>query len=257
MDPVQFRLLNVQHPGTVLSHAQGGVTVTPMPESLNGTLKYDSYAVEEVLAEGKKVIGWEKRNAVPGGAPGRFKRGIGVALNQHHAGRVGYHDGEVGFERVTGPLCVASAVAAAGNGAALPAAVRQRCAGGRRRHRRHVDRHLPRLHRVERRRQCRPAFRAARQRNNHATSMFAEVAEILGFTDMKPIRDLGRPDLTPPAPGWNSGLTTQLQAACSAAADKMRQDCCGAATRLKVDAATLTIKDGVIIEEQPGQGPRL
>jgi len=69
MDPVQFRLLNVQHPGTVLSHAQGGVTVIPMPESLNGTLKYDSYAVEEVLAEGMKVIGWENRNAVPGGAP--------------------------------------------------------------------------------------------------------------------------------------------------------------------------------------------
>jgi CO/xanthine dehydrogenase Mo-binding subunit len=99
MDPVKFRLLNVQHPGTVLSHEHGGVTVTPMPESLNGTLKYDSYAVVEILEEGQKVIGWDKRNAKPGGAPGRFKRGIGVALNQHHAGRVGYHDGEVGFGR--------------------------------------------------------------------------------------------------------------------------------------------------------------
>src|SRR6267142_6105303 len=101
MDPVKFRLLNVQHPGTVLTHEHGGVTVVPMPESLNGTLKYDSYAVVEVLEEGQKVIGWDKRNASPGGAPGRFKRGIGVALNQHHAGRVGYHEGEVGFERVT------------------------------------------------------------------------------------------------------------------------------------------------------------
>jgi hypothetical protein len=88
-----------------------------MPESLNGTLKYDSYAVVEVLEEGQKVIGWEKRNASPGGAPGRFKRGIGVALNQHHAGRVGYHDGEVGFERVT--RAAARKVAAAGD---LPAA---------------------------------------------------------------------------------------------------------------------------------------
>src|SRR5206468_9694009 len=55
MDPVTFRLLNVQHPGTVLTHEHGGVTVTPMPESLNGTLKYDSYAVVEVLEEGQKV----------------------------------------------------------------------------------------------------------------------------------------------------------------------------------------------------------
>src|ERR1041384_2359004 len=98
---VKFRRLNVQHPGTVLTHAHGGVTVTPMPESLNGTLKYDSYAVVEVLEEGQKVIGWQNRNATPGGAPGRFKRGIGIALNQHHAGRVGYHDGEVGFKWVT------------------------------------------------------------------------------------------------------------------------------------------------------------
>src|SRR5258705_284132 len=72
-----------------------------MPESLNGTLKYDSYAVVEVLEEGQKVIGWDKRNPVPGSSPGRFKRGFGVALNQHHAGRVGYHEGEIGFERVT------------------------------------------------------------------------------------------------------------------------------------------------------------
>jgi CO/xanthine dehydrogenase Mo-binding subunit len=67
MDPVKFRLLNVQHPGTKVSHAQGGPTVTPMPESVNETLTYDSYAVEEVCAEGTKEIGWEKRNRYLGG----------------------------------------------------------------------------------------------------------------------------------------------------------------------------------------------
>jgi len=99
MDPVKFRLINVQHPGTRVSHAQGGPTVTPMPESLNESLTYDSYAVEEVCAEGQKTIGWEQRNAVPGSSPGRFKRGLGMALSQHHAGRVGYREGEVGFEK--------------------------------------------------------------------------------------------------------------------------------------------------------------
>ena len=33
----------------------------------------------EVLEEGAKAIGWDKRNPKPGGNPGRFKRGIGVA----------------------------------------------------------------------------------------------------------------------------------------------------------------------------------
>ena len=227
MDPVQFRLLNVQHPGTVLSHEQGGVTVTPMPESLNGTLKYDSYAVEEVLAEGKKVIGWEKRNAVPGGTPGRFKRGIGVALNQHHAGRVGYHDGEVGFERVTTGTRRLGGGGTAGTSTDIYHAFVELNAEG------NVVLH----------------FAQPDSGTNHATSMAAEVAEMLGFTDLKRIRVVwGDSDLTPPAPGWNSGLTTQLQGgALMRATDKLRADLLQrAATRLKVDAATLTIKDGVI-----------
>jgi CO/xanthine dehydrogenase Mo-binding subunit len=33
MDPVKFRLLNVQHPGTVLTHEHGGVTVTRCPRA--------------------------------------------------------------------------------------------------------------------------------------------------------------------------------------------------------------------------------
>lgn len=244
MDPIEFRLLNVQKPGTTITHAQGGVTVIPMPESRNGTLTYDSYAVVEILEEGKKVIGWEKRNAKPGVAPGRFKRGIGVALNQHHAGRVGYHDGEVGFKWVTsrrggqggggGGGRFAGGNAAQGGGGGTgggPADVYNGFvilnAEGN-----------VLLH-----------FAQPDSGTNHATSMSAQVAEMLGFTDLKRIRVIwGDSDLTPPAPGWNSGLTTQLQGgALCRATDKLRQDLLQrAAARLKVDAATLTIRDGVI-----------
>jgi CO/xanthine dehydrogenase Mo-binding subunit len=58
----------------------------------------------------------------------------------------------------------------------------------------------------------------------------------------------GDSDLAPSAPGWNSGLTTQLQggALCNAA-DKLRQDLLKRASdALKVDAAKLRIRDGVI-----------
>jgi CO/xanthine dehydrogenase Mo-binding subunit len=253
--------LNVQHPGTVLTHEQGGVTVTPMPESLNGTLKYDSYAVVEVLEEGAKVIGWEKRNAIPGGAPGRFKRGIGVALNQHHAGRVGYHDGEVGFERVTSR----AGRGQGGGGGFQGGGGGARLAGGNAQapnlaggggvagasadvYNAQVDLNAEGnivLH-----------FAQPDSGTNHATSMSAEVAEILGFTDLKHIRVIwGDSDLTPPAPGWNSGLTTQLQGgALCRAADKLRGDLLQrAASALKVDAAKLTIRDGVISsKENPG-----
>jgi len=79
--------------------------------------------------------------------------------------------------------------------------------------------------------------------------MAAQVAEMLGFIDLKHIRVIwGDSDLTPPAPGWNSGLTTQLQGgALCRATDKLRQDLLQrAAARLKVDAAALTIREGVI-----------
>src|SRR5487761_383117 len=101
MDPVKFRLINTPKPGTKIAIGQGGPTITPMPEMENGLLTYDCYAGPEVLEEGAKNIGWERRNPVPRGNPGRFKRGFGVAMNQHHAGRVGYHEGEGGFEWVT------------------------------------------------------------------------------------------------------------------------------------------------------------
>jgi CO/xanthine dehydrogenase Mo-binding subunit len=239
MDPVQFRLLNVQKPGTTLTHEHGGVTVIPMPESKNGTLTYDSYAVVEVLEEGMKAIGWDQRSPKPGASPGRFKRGFGVALNQHHAGRVGYHDGEVGFQWVTKSGRGGGGGGFIGGGGGGGGAA----AGGSANdiYNAHVDLNADGnivLH-----------FAQPDSGTNHATSMSAEVAEILGFMDLRHIRVIwGDSDMTPPAPGWNSGLTTQLQGgALCRAADKMRQDLLQrAATALKVEAATLTIRDGVI-----------
>ncbi len=73
-----------------------------MPETENGFLTTTAYASVEVLEEGAKAIGWDKRNPVPGGNPGRFKRGFGVAMSQHHAGRVGYQEGEPGYDWVRG-----------------------------------------------------------------------------------------------------------------------------------------------------------
>src|SRR4029078_2585868 len=47
---------------------------------------------------------------------------------------------------------------------------------------------------------------------NHGTAMATQVAEILGFTTRDHMRVVwGDSDLAPSAPGWNSGLTTQLQ----------------------------------------------
>ena len=220
MDPVQFRLLNVQKPGTKVSIQSGGPTMVPMPESEKGLLTYDSYASVEILQEGMKAIGWEKRNPTPAGNPGRFKRGFGVAMSQHHAGRLGYHEGEVGFERVVkrgGADVYQSEIELNADGNIL-------------------------LH-----------FAQPDSGTNHGTAIAMEIAEILGFTSLAHMRVIwGDSELAPPAPGWNSGLTTQLQGgALCRAADKLRQDVLKrAADVLKLDAAKLQIRDGVISSKE-------
>ena len=92
-------------------------------------------------------------------------------------------------------------------------------------------------------------FAQSESGTNHATEMAMQVAEILGFTTRERIRVIwGDTELAPASPGWHSGMTTQLQGgALCAAADKLRTDLfTRAATALRVDAGTLTIKDGVI-----------
>jgi len=224
MDPVQFRLLNVQKPGTKVSLIQGGPTVHDMPEAENGQLIYDSYASVEVLEEGMKAIGWDKRNPVPGGNPGRFKRGFGMAMSMHHAGRVGYQEGEGGFDWVVSH----NRDALGNNTGAFPFG---------------ADLELNAEGNIVMR------YAQPDSGTNHGTAMSMQVGEILGFTTLDHIRLVwGDSDVTLPAPGWNSGLTTQLQggALCNAA-DKLRKDLLNrAANLLKVDAARLQIRDGVI-----------
>jgi xanthine dehydrogenase molybdenum-binding subunit len=79
--------------------------------------------------------------------------------------------------------------------------------------------------------------------------MCGQVGEIMGFTDLRRMRVIwGDSAQTLTAPGWNSGLTTQLQGgAMNHAADKLRQDLLQrASARLKTEASQLTIRDGVI-----------
>ncbi len=231
MDPLKFRLLNVQKPGTKVTIASGGPTMVKMPETENGYLTYDSYAVEEVLAEGAKTIGWDKRNPVPGGNPGRFKRGFGLAMSHHHAGRVGYHEGEVGFERV---LSRTGGVAGGGGAGAPYNAVLEL-----------NDKGEVILH-----------YAQPDSGTNHGTAMATQVAEILGYVTRDHIRVVwGDSDVAPPAPGWNSGLTTQLQGgALNAAADNLRKDLLKSASELlKVEEPKLQIREGVIFAKDNPQ----
>jgi CO/xanthine dehydrogenase Mo-binding subunit len=84
---------------------------------------------------------------------------------------------------------------------------------------------------------------------NHASAMCALVAEMLGFTTRDRMRVVwGDSELAPPSMTWFGGQTTMLQggAVCNAA-DKLRKDLLQrAATALKVEVATLQITDGVI-----------
>src|SRR5207302_5188335 len=173
--------------------------------------------------------GWDKRNPVPGGNPGRFKKGIGIAMSHHHAGRVGYHEGEAGFEKVMASgIQTGGGNAGGGGGGGGPYnGVVELNADG-----------TVTLH-----------YAQPDSGTNHGTAMSIQVGEILGFTTLDRIRVVwGDSQLAPAAPGWNSGLTTQLQGgALNNAADKLRKDLLQrAADLLKADAAQLQIKDGVV-----------
>jgi CO/xanthine dehydrogenase Mo-binding subunit len=230
MDPVEFRLLNVQKPGTKISIAQGGPTMTVMPESVNKVLTYDSYASVEVMREGQKEIGWERRNPVPGATPGRFKRGFGMALNQHHAGRVGYHEGEPGFEFTVnqrGAGAGGNGTPAGGGEGAIFSSFIDLTSDG-----------VITLH-----------WALPDSGTNHGTSMAMQIAEIMGFTTLSHVRVVwGDSDAAPESPAWHSGMTTQLQGgALCRAADLLRGQLLDrAAAALKVDKAKLRIRDGVI-----------
>ena len=85
--------------------------------------------------------------------------------------------------------------------------------------------------------------------SNAATALAAMVAEMLGFTTRDQIRLVwGDSDLAPLSDEWFGGRTITLQgAAICSATDKLRKDLLArAADVLKIDAAKLKMRDGVI-----------
>jgi xanthine dehydrogenase YagR molybdenum-binding subunit len=85
--------------------------------------------------------------------------------------------------------------------------------------------------------------------SNHDTALCAVVAEMLGFTSRDSIRVVwGDSETAPPTAQWAGGHTITLQGAANfSATDKLRRDLLRrAAEVLKVEAAKLQIRDGVI-----------
>ena len=220
MDPLEFRLLHISRPGAQLTTDWHSDFATRF-ELKDGALTYDSFASVEVLQEGAKAIGWDKRNRVPGGAPGRFKRGIGVGASQHHPGHMGYREGEPGFEKLLNDK------ASGGPAFGIFSAGLELTADG-----------------IVTMRNALPD-----SGTNHDTALAHVVAEILGFTSRDRVRVIwGDSDVAPVSQNWLAGKTITLQgAAVFSAADKLRRDLLErAATTLKVSASTLQVRDGVI-----------
>src|SRR5580693_8054951 len=198
-DPVEFRLMHITRPKV-------GDTRYP----------YDSFPSVEVLTEGAKAFGWDKRNPVAGGAPGRFKRGFGLGMSQHHGGLMGYHEGEVAFAKL-----------GAAPGANLFSADLEVGADGR----------------------VTMKVALPDSGSNAGTALAHVTAEMLGFTTRDPIRIIwGDSDIAPSSDEWFGGRTITLQgAAICSAADKLRKDLLTrAASVLRVNAEELQIRDGVI-----------
>jgi xanthine dehydrogenase molybdenum-binding subunit len=212
LDPVQFRLINVAQPGDRLDPATDWHTEMKKPETENGALTYDCFASVEVLEEGAKLFGWDKRNPKPGSAPGRFKRGMGLGISQHHPGSLSYHEGEAAFKTERGILWSAD---------------------------------------VEMDPTGRVILRSALPDSgtNHDTGMAILIAEMLGISRIDDIKLMwGDSDTAPPTDQWAAGRTCTVQGgAALVAARKLRAELLKrAAPKLGVDAAELDLRDSVV-----------
>jgi CO/xanthine dehydrogenase Mo-binding subunit/aerobic-type carbon monoxide dehydrogenase small subunit (CoxS/CutS family) len=199
IDPVQYRKMHMTQ-------------LTPA----NHRYLYETMPTVEVLDEGAKAFGWEKRNPVAGSAPGRFKRGYGLGMSQHHGGNMGYHEGEAAFAKLAeqpGANIFSSDVDVSADGTVT--------------------------------------FRMALpdSGSNHSTALAHLVAEMLGYTNRDHIRVVwGDSDIAPVSDEWFGGRTITLQgAAICSATDKLRKDLLArAAKALGTDASQLQMRDGVI-----------
>ena len=199
IDPVRFRLMHITR-----------------PKPGDSRYPYDSFPSAEVLEEGAKTFGWERRNTVAGRMRGRFKRGFGVGMSQHHGGLMGYHEGEEAFARL-----------AAAPGAAVFGTELELTANG------FVTMKIA----------------LPDSGSNAGTALAHLVAEMLGFTTRDRIRVIwGDTDIAPSSDEWFGGRTITLQgAAICSAADKLRKGLLArAADLLKTEPGKLQIQDGVI-----------
>ncbi len=199
IDPVQYRLMHVRR-------------LTPADTDR----RYETMATFEVLQEGAKAFGWDKRNPVAGGTPGRFKHGFGLGMSQHHGGQMGYHEGEEAYAKL-----------AAEQGATIFSSELDLTADGT----------------------VTMKIALPDSGSNHATALAHLVAEMLGFTTRDHVRVAwGDSDLAPLSDEWAGGRTITLQgAAICSAADKLRRDLLArAANLLMTDAAQLQMRDGII-----------
>jgi xanthine dehydrogenase YagR molybdenum-binding subunit len=206
LDPIEFRLRHITR-----------------PEPGDDRYPYDSFPSVEVLTEGARVFGWDKRNPKPGSAPGRFKRGLGLGMSQHHGGLMGYHEGEEAFAKL-----------AAAEGASVFGTELEVAADG------FVTMKIA----------------LPDSGSNAATALGHIVAEMLGFRTRDRIRILwGDTDLAPSSDEWFGGRTITLQgAATCSAADKLKTDLLERASRvLKVDVTRLAIQDGRIYATETPQ----
>jgi len=182
------------------------------PEAEKGALTYDSFASIEVLKEGAKLFGWEKRNATPGSQPGRFKRGMGLGISQHHPGSLSYHEGEPAFKTERGILWRADVEMDANGRVVLRSALPD-------------------------------------SGTNHDTGMAILIAEMLGISDINTIKLMwGDSTIAPPTDQWAAGRTCTVQGgAALVAARKLRDELIKrAAEKLQIDATTLELKDSVV-----------
>ena len=177
IDPMQYRMMHI----TRLTPAD---TAHP----------YESMPTVEVLQEGAKAFGWDKRNPVAGGGPGRFKRGFGLGMSQHHGGQMGYHEGEEALREVGRRAWRATF---------LPAELDLTADGN-----------------------VTMKIALPDSGSNHATALAHLVAEMLGFTMRDHVRLIwGDSDIAPLSDEWAGGRTITLQgAAICSAADKLRKE---------------------------------
>ena len=176
--------------------------------------RYETMPTMEVLTEGARAFGWDQRNPVAGGAQGRFKRGFGMGMSQHHGGIMGYHEGEAAYAKL-----------AASPDANIFTSDLDLTADGN----------------------VTMKIALPDSGSNAASALAALMAEMLGFTTRERIRLVwGDSDLAPLSDEWFGGRTITLQgAALCSAADKMRKDLLARAASI-LKTGKLTIKDGVI-----------